>query len=316
MNIEKDNRIISTPIQTLGMLEKNNLYIKREDLLPFSFGGNKARKAAYFFEEIKRTKSDCIITYGSNSSNHCRIIANMASSLKLKCIIISPEEDDEFTFNLQMLGCFGVEVIRCPISNVSKTINEVIVFMRNQGYSPYFIMGGGHGNLGTQAYVDCFSEVLNYEKDNNICFDYIFHASGTGTTQAGLVCGKVLNNSYTKIIGISIARKNPRGKQIVVDSVREYMSSIGNINDYSDQVEMIDDYVLEGYGKYNQEIDQIIKEVLIDYGIPLNRTYTGKAFWGMKKYLEKEKIENKNILFIHTGGTPLFFDYLRNEVCD
>ena len=265
----------------------------------------------YFLDEIKRTKSDCIITYGSNSSNHCRIIANLASSLKIKCIIISPAEDDESTFNLQMLGCFGADVIRCAISNVSKTIEDTVVAMKCQGYTPYFIMGGGHGNLGTQAYVDCFSEIMSYESDHNIQFDYIFHASGTGTTQAGLVCGKLLNNRNAKIIGVSIARRNPKGKQIVIDSVNEYMTSVGFTDDYSGQVELIDDYVLDGYGKYNTEIDQTIQNVLTDYGIPLNRTYTGKAFWGMEKYLEKESIENKNILFVHTGGTPLFFDCLR-----
>ena len=298
-------------MQSLGRFKNNNLYIKRDDLLPFSFGGNKARKAIYFLEDIKNKKANCIITYGSNSSNHCRIIANMAASMKMKCIIISPEEDDESTFNLQMLDCFGAESIRCPISNVSKTIESTIALMKDQGYIPYFIMGGGHGNLGTQAYVDCFSEILNYECDNNVRFDYIFHASGTGTTQAGLVCGKILNNSNTKIIGVSIARRNPKGKQIVVDSVNEYMASVGFTDDYSKHVEFIDDYVLEGYGKYNSEIDETIQTVLTDYGIPLNRTYTGKAFWGMGKFLEKENIENKNILFVHTGGTPLFFDYLR-----
>ena len=280
-------------------------------MIPFSFGGNKARKALYFLDEIRKTKSNCIITYGSNSSNHCRIIANMAASLKIKCIIISPEEDEESTFNLQMLDCFGAEVIRCPVSSVSKTIENTVVSMKSQGYVPYFIMGGGHGNLGTQAYVDCFSEISNYESDKNIHFDYIFHASGTGTTQAGLVCGKILKNSDVEIVGISIARRNPKGKQVVVDSVNEYMASIDHKGDYSGQVEVIDDYVLDGYGKYNSEIDQTIQDVLIDYGVPLNRTYTAKAFWGMGKFLEKENIENKNILFIHTGGTPLFFDYLR-----
>lgn len=30
----------------------------------------------------------------------------------------------------------------------------------------------------------------------------------------------------------------------------------------------------------------------------------------MKNYLSKNNIENKNILFIHTGGTPLFFDFI------
>ena len=33
-----------TIIQNLGIYQNNNLFIKREDMIPFSFGGNKARK--------------------------------------------------------------------------------------------------------------------------------------------------------------------------------------------------------------------------------------------------------------------------------
>ena len=37
----------------------------------------------------------------------------------------------------------------------------------------------------------------------------IFFASGTGTTQAGLICGQIENaDNDRKIIGISIARRN------------------------------------------------------------------------------------------------------------
>ena len=50
--------------------------------------------------------------------------------------------------------------------------------------------------------------------------------------------------------------------------------------------------------------------MLSQEGIPLDTTYTGKAFWGMEKYILENKIEGKNILFIHTGGTPLFFNDL------
>lgn len=279
--------------------------------MPFSFGGNKARKALYFFEDIRKEKADCVITYGSNSSNHCRIVSNMAASLGLKCIIISPDVDESYTFNLQMLEVFGAEVIRCPISEVAKTIEHTISSMRDKGFTPYFIMGGGHGNLGTKAYADCFFEILDCESSMGIHFDYIFHASGTGTTQAGLVCGKLLSNSDTQIIGISIARRNLNGRRVVIDSVNEYMASVGFENDYSAEVQFVDDYILDGYGKYNTEIDQTIRDVLVKFGLPLNRTYTGKAFWGMVDFLEKKSIENKNILFVHTGGMPLFFDYMR-----
>ena len=42
--------------------------------------------------------------------------------------------------------------------------------------------------------------------------------------------------------------------------------------------------------------------------MPLDGTYTGKAFYGMKQYIGEHGLQGKNILFLHTGGTPLFFD--------
>ena len=301
---------VVTPIQEIHCQQNNRIFIKRDDLLPFSFGGNKARKAVEFLEDIRANKCDTVVTYGSSSSNHCRIIANMARANGMSCFIISPQEDYVETVNSKLIQMLGAQIIMTPVDQVGETISKTMKELEAT-CKPYFIQGGGHGNLGTKAYVKAYNEICEYEREHNIKFDYIFLASGTGTTQAGLVCGKILNNSDTKIVGISIARRNPRGKQVVVDSVNEYMASLGFAKDYSDQVEFLDDYILDGYGKYNDEIDQTIQKVLINYGIPLNRTYTGKAFWGMEKYLEN--IENKNILFIHSGGTPLFFDYLRGE---
>ena len=40
---------------------------------------------------------------------------------------------------------------------------------------------------------------------------------------------------------------------------------------------------------------------------------TGKAFWGMECYLKDHHIENADVLFLHTGGAPLFYDYLIDE---
>ena len=307
----------NTPIQSLGVIgEKNQLFIKRDDLIPFSFGGNKVRKAQLFFEEIDKGNYDCVVTYGSSSSNHCRIVANMAVSRGLKCYIISPEEASVPTFNSQMMEMFGAKITVCPVNEVYDTIENTLRYLKDSGMKPYFIAGGGHGNIGTQAYVDCYSEIKEYEAINHTYFDYIFHASGTGTTQAGLICGQLLNNDTRKIIGISIARKNPRGRDVIIESVRDYLDSV-NSTAADAQIEettvFIDEYIGDGYGKYVFSVENVIKQTLIRYGIPMDGTYVGKAFAGMLDYLEKNGIENKRILFIHTGGTPLVFDYLNSK---
>ena len=303
-----------TLIQDIGKFQFNQLYIKREDLIPYSFGGNKARKGKLFFDEIDRGSYDCVVTYGSSHSNHCRVIANMAAERKMKCYIIGPEEVSDPTFNSKFMELFGAELISVPVDRVHDTIEENLQKLRKQGRIPYFIQGGGHGNIGTEAYVQCYQEIKAYEREKNLFFDYIFFASGTGTTQAGLVCGQLLDDDRRQIVGISIARKNPRGREVILDSIREYLSA--NKVDLPEallqkRTIFIDQFIGLGYGKDDQAVISVIKDSMLQYGIPLDSTYTGKAFYGMRRYLVDEEIKGKNVLFIHTGGTPLFFDDLK-----
>ena len=300
---------METLIQDIGICYENHLFMKREDLIPFSFGGNKARKAALFFEDFDKGVYNCVVTYGSSSSNHCRIVANICASRGVACYVISPEEASEETANSKMLELFKAEVIVVPVTEVADTIEKKKLDLKIEGKKPYFIPGGGHGNIGTQAFVDCYKEISNYD----VQFDYIFFASGTGTTHAGLVAGKLLNGGQENIIGISIARNNPCGRQVVIDSITGYFSH-GQFpyEQISEATVFLDDYIGDGYAKRNNAVEETIKEILVKYGIPMDSTYTGKAFHGMKKYIVSNKIEEKNILFIHTGGTPLFFDTLNN----
>lgn len=302
--------ILPTPIVDLGDYEGNHLYIKREDLIPFSFGGNKARKAKLFFNEIDKGDYDCVVTYGSGSSNHCRVIANECCQRGMSCFIIAPWEASEATFNSQMMELFGAEITTVPVSEVHRKIEGKIAELKDSGKKPYFIEGGGHGNIGTEAYVQCYGEIKEQEESLGVHFDYIFFASGTGTTHAGLVCGQLLYGDERSIVGISIARKNPRGRDVVIQSIRDYLGERTKEEDIQAATEFVDDYT-SGYGKEDIRVKQIIETVLKKYGIPLDATYTGKAFMGMTEYIKK--IKDKNILFIHTGGTPLFFDELRSR---
>lgn len=299
-----------TLIQKLNTkINENQIYMKRDDLLPFSFGGNKARKAVLFFEDIDKKDVDTVVTYGAGSSNHCRIIANGAAARGKKCVIISQEEGYTETSNSRLMDLFGAKIIKTPRDKVGETIENTMAALRKTG-KPYFVPGGGHGNIGTEAYVGAYKEILEYEKETGIYFDYIFHATGTGTTQAGLVCGQILDcDNKRKIVGISIARKNPYGGDVVEKSVAEYLDCPQE--DIKDYVIFDDNYICGGYGQYNDEIANTVKNVMINEGIGLNTTYTGKAFSGMKKYLENSGINGKNILFVNTGGTPLFFDDLK-----
>jgi D-cysteine desulfhydrase len=322
MSTEKSNgkqpAFPATPITALGSLEGNALYIKRDDLIPYSFGGNKARKALLFFEEIDAGDYDTVVTYGSTRSNHCRVVANMAAARSMPCILISPEEEEESaspTFNSIYTELCGAERIQVPVDEVHDTIEDTLDKLRRAGKKPYFIPGGGHGNTGTRAYVQCYDEICRQEKAMNLHFDSIFFASGTGTTQAGLVAGKLRHGDARDIIGISIARKNPRGGNVVVDSVREYLPEY-DPEVIRENVVFDDHYISGSYGGTTKEEKAAIKEAMIRWGIPLDTTYTGKAFFGMEQYIRDHGVTGRTILFLHTGGAPLFFDDLLREEKD
>ena len=307
-----ERELDKTPIMPLSaQYGPNDYFMKRDDMIPFSFGGNKARKAAEFYKEIQKEKADVIMTYGSNSSNHCRITANMAAAMGLACHVISPEENHEILYNTKLVKQFGAVIETCPVTQVAQTIENRKQAYIAEGKKPYFITGGGHGNPGTESYVKAYREILDYEAANHIYFDYIFHASGTGATQAGLVCGKLLAQDKKRtIVGISIAREEGRGREVVKDSIREYLGRDFERLYSEEALIFTDKYRLGGYGQYTEGVTDTIRKLICEEGIPADSTYVGKAFYGMCRYIEDHQIEGKKILFIHTGGAPLFFDHL------
>lgn len=309
-----------TPIIKINSQLTCNIYIKRDDLLPFSFGGNKVRIAEEFFADMRRKKHDSIIGYGNSRSNLCRVIANMSKYYGVKCCIISPKDDDGQrveTSNSKIVRLCDSEIVICSKDNVSKTVSETISWHKDAGYSPYYIYGNefGTGNKSTpvNAYYKCYNEILSQAKAYDLDFDYIFLATGTGMTQAGLLSGKLVSNGKEKIVGISVARKTEQETNVIYDYVKSFFKKKQlNTNILKDDICVVDEYIGKGYGKKSSIIDKAIYDMMVLNGIPLDPTYTGKAFLGMRDYIIKNNISNKNVLFIHTGGTPLFFDNLRN----
>ena len=306
----------STPLVELsGQYSNNRIWIKRDDLIPFSFGGNKVRKAAEFYRVLQEKDAGLVMTYGSNCSNHCRVIANMAFALGIRCHIISPDTKGEDSYNRLIIERFGATIETCPVSEVSATIDAAMERFARDGRNPYFIMGGGHGVQGTNAYVKAYDEICLQQLEYGVDFDILFHASGTGATQAGLTIGRLQHlkggKRSPKVVGISIAREAKRGREVIRESIADYLQDSYDSLYVDSELVFTDKYRLGGYGSYNEEVTHLIGKVMSHEGIPMDTTYVGKAFYGMLKYLQAKKITGRNILFLHTGGTPLYFDHLK-----
>lgn len=312
MNINKKDIInelkywlnYDTPIERI-FCNKNNLFIKKEEYIPFSFGGNKIRIAASYFIDLIENDYKAVVTYGSSSSNLCRVVANMAYRYGVECIIVSPEEDYKETPNSNMVDFLGAKIVKASLNNVSQTIDRII-HEKSKTKKTYFIYGGGYGTLGTQSYRNVLKQIVRYENKFNVQFDYIFITLATGTSMSGIMAENELSGFNKKIIGVSIAREKKRAEVLMNELLSDYDSSLYD-SIYKDNYLITDEYRLNGYATFNNDVLSCIESEFKTNGMNLDSTYTGKAFWGMKDYLNKKGIVGKNILFIHTGGTPLFF---------
>ena len=78
-----------------------NIFVKRDDLLDFSFGGNKVRLFEYIAKKALDSHAEKIITFGSVYSNHIRVTAAVCDRLGIGCDLIiladeKPTNEDAF----------------------------------------------------------------------------------------------------------------------------------------------------------------------------------------------------------------------------
>src|SRR5690625_1346347 len=107
-----------TPIQFYSTHESNNIYFKRDDLTDLALGGNKVRKLELFLADALKQNADCIVTYGSSQSNHCRLTAAAASKQGLKTVLILSKSDNlDYNGNYFLYDLFNAEIIWVDTNN-------------------------------------------------------------------------------------------------------------------------------------------------------------------------------------------------------
>jgi D-cysteine desulfhydrase/L-cysteate sulfo-lyase len=293
-----------------------NLYCKRDDLTGFAFGGNKTRKLDYLMKDAIDHGADCIVTFGSNQSNWCRMAAAAASYLGLEMfLLLDGPEPGRPSANLILNNLVNarIEYLDCQdhdeiISRAQLKVSQ----LENSGRKPYFLPVGGSTAIGTLGYINAFREILDYSSEKGIVFDTIFLATGSAGTQAGLVCAKIIEGWKGNIIGVSVGREKVAQELMVKDLVRETLNMCKFSFD-EDQlgkaVFVDDDYYGEGYRINTGEAGEAIKMFAQYEGIFLDEVYTGKAASALIDYARKGILrDNQEVLFIHSGGSVQLFE--------
>jgi len=308
-----------SPLEKMHNLSKvypnYNLNIKRDDNSGLASGGNKVRKLQFFIYEALNQGSDTIITAGAQQSNHCRQTAAACAKAGLKChLLLGGKEPENYNGNLLLSHLLGAKIHFTGDNRKGEDIIKLKQDLEAQEKNVYEIPYGGSNLLGAYGFVDAVKELKEQLSENNLKIDYVFFASSSGGTQAGLKLGVDLYGLDIKLMPISIDKIGLGNKTLddaVLEILHEGQKELGIQKTYSiKDATLIRDYDKPGYGVVTKNEKMAIKQLAQSEGILLDPVYSGRAFYGMIDHLQNNKIEkNSNVLFWHTGGLPANFYY-------
>lgn len=286
-------------------IEGVNIKIVRDDLYPGIGGGNKCRKAVEYEKDIERKGCNALVTTGGVQSNHCRAIALLAAKRGWKCHIVyhgTKERFDQEKGNALLVRMSGATTEFVNAEQIGPTMDNAMTKFVKEGLKPYYVTGGGHDLPGGIAYVKAMQELKAACDQQEWIPDYVFLASGTGSTHGGIILGNILNGwEKTKIIGISVARNKERAEHVIRDFILK-LTDYYNIVVPNDAVVVADDYLYGGYEGYTSEMKNALLNAARSTGLIFDTTYSGKALYGMMDIVRRNRLEESNILFWHTGG--------------
>lgn len=282
------------------------LLIKRDDTIPFAFGGNKVRKMQLIAAQATHAGVDTLITCGGVQSNHARVTAAVAAKLGLHAILVvnapngrAPERASGNALLDVLLGAR----IRYVQSRDERTIamEEAAADERRAGRRPLVVPLGASTPLGAAAFARAIDELLAQIPPPDI----IVHASSSGGTQAGLIAGCALAGLRTRVIGVSAdeAADTLRGTITGILEGLEDLAGVPHGRFTSQPIEIDDEFVGGGYGMPTAQSTEAIEVLARTEAIFLDPTYTAKAMAGLIAYGRRRAFsEDATVMFWHTGG--------------
>jgi D-cysteine desulfhydrase family pyridoxal phosphate-dependent enzyme len=303
---------LPTPLCELRNLSAEvgtEIWIKRDDLTGFAGGGNKVRKAEFLLADAQEKSADAVLTVGPTQSNHSRVIAAGARMLGKEChLFLTGPKPDNPSANLLLDVLSGAKIhwAATPDSREPEMI-EFAEKMRKKGRVPYAIEVGGSNPIGAWGYVEGLLELDRQlealpPKPNTLVF-----ASSSAGTHAGLLAGKVMTSSKTKLLGIRI--DSDPGLERTICMVGNGCLKMQGMEQTitENEVHLNSDYIGEGYGVPTAESIEAMKRLWRSECILLDLVYTAKAMGGLIDLAQSGAFVNERVIFLHSGGVAAFF---------
>lgn len=315
-----------TPVQKLENLGRavayNNLWIKRDDQSSDIYGGNKVRKLEFVIADALRKKKKYMVTVGGIGTNHGLATTIYCGRVGIKTVLVLMPQPitDRVQENLLLDRHFGAE-INAGRSVVETYLRGAWVLLTLRNY--YLLWAGGTSPLSTLGYVNAALE-LKEQVDAGLLPEpaYIFGATGSMGTTAGLIVGARLAGLKSRIIGVKVSMteySNVRGIISLADKtaslMRRHDQTVPEMRFTPADFDLELDFYGGEYGRVTQQGLAAVDLIRETEGIRLETTYTGKALAAMLDFVKRDtSLKGAPVLFWNTHNSVDYSETIKN--CD
>lgn len=315
-----------TPVQEFDQLGKriglDSLFIKRDDLSSKVYGGNKIRKLEFILGGALRARVKEVLTFGSAGSNHALSTAIYAKQLGIKSIsMLVPQPNACYVRRNLLMGyqC-GAELhlysnrwFGTPFATPA-VLYQLLRHRLKMGQFPGVVPMGGSSPTGVVGYVNAAFELKEQIQRGEIPEpDYIYVASGSMGTAAGLILGLRAMNSKTKVVAVRVNGNNfvnAKGMVKLINKTNTLISSLDpsfpRLEFSENDIDIRHDFFGKRYALFTKEGMEAVDFMEQYGGIKLEGTYTGKAFAALIDDGKKSSLKNKVVLFWNTYNSVDF----------
>ena len=312
---------LPTPLHFCARLTEQlggpRIFIKRDDLTGLAFGGNKSRYLEFTLAEAVEQGADAVVLSAVIQSNHCRQFAAACARVGLKGVVVLYQDENtpmgqrhRITGNYLLDQLFGADIRIAPASEISAVIDQEMECLRQQGYQPFT---GLSGLRSRAAYIQCGLELASQCGALDFAARHIFSCSG-GNSLAGLVAAFALLGQQPRFVGVphNPLQSSPRQAAAQLAArAREAAEFIGlSCAPAPERLCVTTDCADPTFGLLDPPTREAINLLARSEGILLDPAYTGKAFATLLAHLRQGRLPaDEDVVFVHTGGTPLTFVY-------
>jgi len=301
--------VFPTPLQrdhALGeVLGIPALWVKRDDLSGFSWGGNKVRTVEFLLADaIERGATDLVVAGGPTSN----FAATLAAAGRTADIVVHQvaygAEPDRYPPALSASLQAGSNVVFTE-SNDRGTMEVVAAkladSLSSSGRTALAIPRGGATSVGSMGFVAAAIELRYQLEDVGLSQATIVLPVGSSGSVTGLLAGRTLLDIEWSIIGTSVSRPANGSTDEILANAAKTAAVLGGSpvpGDYSHNFRLVDCRG-EGFGVVTDQERSFGRHVSASTGLLIDDTYNTKPL----RWLSRQGSEiGGPVIYWLTGG--------------